>query len=50
MFLTIFGAVSKVIFNPQTPQGGLYKSLILKKSPLGDLGVDFKRQTFETAP
>jgi len=42
-------AVSKVDFNPPTPQGGLYKSLSFNKAPLGDLGVDLRRPTFETA-
>jgi len=41
--------VSKVDFNPQTPQGGLYRSLFFNKSPLGDLGVDLRIQTFDTA-
>jgi hypothetical protein len=40
--------VSNVNFNPQTPQGGLYKLLSFSKSPLGDLGVDLRKQTFET--
>jgi hypothetical protein len=33
------GAVEKVRFYPQTPQGGLYNLLDFNKSPLGDLGV-----------
>jgi hypothetical protein len=44
-----YEAVSKVDFDPQTPQGGLYKSLFFNKSPLGDLEVDLRIQTFETA-
>lgn len=36
----------KVEFTPN-PQGGLYKALIISKSPLGDLGVR-KKEAFET--
>jgi len=36
-------AVSNVDFNPQTPQGGLYKSSFLNKSLLGDLEVDLRK-------
>jgi len=32
--------VSKDRFYPPTPQGGLYQSSYLNKSPLGDLGVE----------
>jgi len=41
-------AVEKVGFYPQTPQGGLSKSLDFNKSPLGDLGVSQKKLTFST--
>jgi len=34
------------LFNPLTPQGGYKKSLIIRKSPLGDLGVVTKRENF----
>jgi len=43
-----FGAVEKVRFYPQTPQGGLYNLLDLNKSPLGDLGVNMRRLVFST--
>jgi len=33
------GVLKKIVFYPQTPQGGLSKSLDFNKSPLGDLGV-----------
>jgi hypothetical protein len=39
--------ISKIDFYPQTPQGGLFKSLYSNKSPLGDLGVDLSKNTFE---
>jgi hypothetical protein len=41
--LIFFKAVLKALFNPQTPQGGLYMYLVIRKSPLGDLGVVLKR-------
>jgi len=31
-------------------QGGLYNLLDFNKSPLGDLGVSFRKSTFSTAP
>ena len=40
--------ISDIYFYPPTPQGGLRKSMFSDKSPLGDLGVDFSRKTFET--
>jgi hypothetical protein len=42
------GAVEKVRLHPQTPQGGLSKSLDFNKSPLGDLGVARRKLTFST--
>jgi hypothetical protein len=42
--------VSKAIFYPQTPQGGLYKSLYFNSSAKRNLGVDIKKEAFETAP
>jgi len=44
------GGVEKVMFHPQTPQGGFFNSLFFNKSPLRDLGVDSKRGTFSTPP
>jgi hypothetical protein len=44
------GAVEKVLFYPQTPQGGLAKLLYFNKSPLGDLGVATKREDFFNNP
>jgi len=41
------GAVSKAVVYPLPPRG--YKSLVLKKSPLGDLGVYNLTGAFETA-
>jgi len=38
--------VEKVRLHPQTPQGGLSKSLDFNKSPLGDLGVETKGDDF----
>jgi hypothetical protein len=40
--------ISEIDFYPPTPQGGLSKSLYSNKSPLGDLGVDISKKTFET--
>ena len=40
--------VSKVLIYPLAPQGGNYKYLYIKKSPLGDLGVNIKKRAFET--
>jgi hypothetical protein len=49
-----FGAVEKVRFYPQTPQGGLSKLLYFNKSPLGvpiaiGIGVSQRKLTFSTA-
>ena len=54
------GAVEKVRFYPQTPQGGLSKLLDFNKSPLGvpiapdsyrdGIGVSQRKLTFSTPP
>jgi hypothetical protein len=48
--------VSKAMFYPQTPQGGLFEVTVNSKSPLGaclpagrDLGVKHNQRTFETS-
>jgi hypothetical protein len=40
----VVGAVEKVMFHPQTPQGGLSNSLFFSKSPLGPMFVKHKFQ------
>jgi hypothetical protein len=39
-----------LVLPPQPPQGGASKYQQIRKSPLGDLGVDHKKGAFETAP
>jgi hypothetical protein len=43
------GAVVSVRFYPQTPQGGLYNFQDFNKSPLGDLGVKYRKLAFSIA-
>ena len=40
--------VSKVLLYPLAPQGGNYKYLYIRKSPLGDLGVKAQKGSSET--
>jgi hypothetical protein len=42
-------AVSKALLCPQPPKGGSLNSLRVRKSPLGDLGANEPKDTYETA-
>jgi hypothetical protein len=46
-FWLIPGSVIDIVFLPPPPQGGLNKPSLFNKSPLGDLGVELRKQKWE---